>query len=105
MSSFSIKRGDTSPTILYTLSPKVNLSGATVVFNMRGLSGPAVVDRGPAEIVGDPMDAVVSYAWQPGDTAQAGYFRAEFEVTYADGSVETFPNAEFIGVNIGRDLG
>lgn len=36
--------------------------------------------------------------------AAAGAFEAEFEVTYADGGVQTFPNVGFIPVRIGADV-
>jgi len=34
-----MKRGDTSPSIRFTLSPPVSLAGATVVFNMAPAAG------------------------------------------------------------------
>lgn len=43
--------------------------------------------------------------YMPADTDTAGRFEAEFEVTYADGAVETFPNDGFIVVQIGPDIG
>lgn len=105
MSVFTIKRGDTSPAIVYALSPVVNLIGATVVFNMRGEAGAPEVVRASASVVGDPMKGTVSYLWQPADTAQVGTYRGEFEVTFADGTVETFPNNGFIHIRVGEDLG
>ena len=34
----------------------------------------------------------------------ADLFEAEFRVTFADGSIETFPNAGFIPVRINEDV-
>lgn len=105
MSTFEIKRGDTSPALVYALSPSVNLAAATVVFNMTGRTGAAPIARAPAAVVGDPADGVVSYSWQADDTAQTGRYRGEFEVTYADGAIETFPNTGFIDILVHADLG
>ena len=99
MATFTIKRGDTSPALRYALPDGVDLSGASVVFNVRGL-----LTRAPAEIV-TTEPPVVQYGWLAGDTDQVGLRPAEFEVTYADGRVETFPTGERLAVHITNDLG
>ena len=99
MATFTIKRGDTAPALRYALLPEtVDLTGASVVFVLDGGA------RLPAQIV-TPLPPVVQYDWQPGDTAHAGVRRAEFEVTYSDGAIETWPNAGYLQVNIVEDLG
>lgn len=92
---FSIKRGDTSPGLLYALTPTtVNLTGANVVFNMKDRrTGEIVLYQAVAEVVTEIDTPEVAYRWQQGDTDHLGDFLAEFEVTYADGNVETFPNS------------
>lgn len=104
--NFFLKRGDTSPAIRFALTPDVDLTGATVVFTMvgPGLSGSTVVDREAAAIV-QANPGIVQYDWQAGDTSTAGKFFAEFEVTYADNTVETYPNIDHITVRIFEDLG
>lgn len=102
---FYIKEGDTSPALLYTLSPTVDLTGASVVFNMRLRSdGSVKVSRQAAVIVSPATDGVVRYDWDADDTDTAGEYQAEFEVTYADSTVETFPNKDFITVKIDGDI-
>lgn len=103
--AFYIKRGDTSPKLIYTLSPLVNLTGASVVFNMRKTGQANIVNRGVAAIVAPASAGVVSYAWTAPDTALAGTFIGEFEVTYADGTIETYPNSGYLNVMISDDLG
>lgn len=103
MDTFSIKRGDTSPTIRFALKPAtVDIAGSTVQFQMRSRSGVLTVDQ-PATVVSG-LPAVVQYVWQETDTAVAGLFEAEFRVTYFDGGVETFPNTGFIPVRIMDDV-
>lgn len=110
MASFNLKEGDTSPSLLYTLSPAtVELTGATVVFNMTDQRGNVKVSRASATVtdVGDGTASgtpTVRYDWVSADTDTSGVYLAEFEVTYADSSVETFPNSDNITVVIMEDL-
>lgn len=101
MERFTIKRGDTSPSIVFDLisdGAAVDLTNAAVKFIMAGkVSAVAAIE--------DPVAGTVRYDWQAADTAVPGVFNAEFEVTYPGGKVETFPNAEYIQVEILADLG
>lgn len=105
--TFNIKRGDTSPALLWELDdPTINLDGATVVFNMkRARDGQLVIDRGAAEVVAAADRPTLRYNWQAGDTDAADLYEAEFEMTFADSAVETTPNASNIVIRIGMDLG
>lgn len=103
-SKFTIKRGDTSPSLVYTLSPAVGLVGAGVVFNMRPVSGTTVISRAAANI-DDATVGVVSFDFTSTHTAVSGTYQAEFEITFADGSVETYPNDDYLIVSITPDLG
>lgn len=85
MATFTIKRGDTSPALRYALPDGVDLTGATAVFNVRGLlnAAPATVHR-----LSPPT---LQYAWQAGDTdASPRLYVGEFVVTFPGGHVETF---------------
>ena len=105
MDSFFIKRGDTSPSIIYVLSPsEVDLTGATVRFNMRSKAGAIQINRASAVIVTASGTPTVRYNWQAGNTAVAGVYEAEFEVTYASTAVETFPNDVHIIVAVTNDI-
>jgi len=106
MEAFILKEGDTSPSIVYALLPaSVILSGATVRFSMRNRStGAVVIDRAAAVIVTATVTPTVRYDWQSADTASAGFYDAEFEVTYSDATVETFPNSTHIAVIINGDI-
>lgn len=104
--AFYIKEGDTSPALRYTLLPSpIDLTGATVRFSLRlrGQNTP-LINRVAALIVAPAAGGVVQYDWLTGDTATAGFYEAEFEVTYADSTIETFPNRGYIPVNIDGDI-
>jgi hypothetical protein len=107
---FYIKVGDTREPIERILrgsdGDPVDLTDATVRFLMRPRADPDgdnVVDA-EATIV-DEISGHVRYAWQDGDTEEPGHYRGEFEVTYDDDSVETFPNDGYLNVYITTDLG
>lgn len=92
--AFSIKQNDTSPSLQATLKDAsldpINLTGASVRFHMKSLEGTMKVDK-PMLVV-DAQNGVIQYNWVDGDTNTAGTYFVEFEVTYADDAVETFPN-------------
>jgi len=47
----------------------------------------------------------VKYVWAAGDTATAGYYTGEWEVTYSDGRKLTVPNGKKLSVAVVADLG
>jgi len=99
--TFFIKQNDTSPAIEYALSTDdgpVNLTNANVMFYMGSIISAS------ADVL-NATGGIVSYQWQVGDTLNYGFFNAEFEVTYSDGTKETFPNNGYISVHISPDLG
>jgi uncharacterized protein YfaS (alpha-2-macroglobulin family) len=93
--TFPLKVGDTAPVLQATLSDNsgtaVDLTGAEVQFRLLEPRGKTVKLSASATIH-DAPNGVVRYSWGTDDTDEAGRYRAEFEVTYADDSVETFPN-------------
>jgi hypothetical protein len=101
---FYIKQNDTSPALLYELVPQPDsVAGASVVFNMR--SGTNVkVNRGSGSVESsNPI--TLRYDWVVGDTDTVGEYEGEFEITYSDGSVGTWPNRGYIPVVISDDVG
>ncbi len=123
--TFLIKRGDTLPTLrrqlVTTNNVAIVLDGTeTIKFTMRASTDVSM--PGPAKIHADAVivDAptgIVEYQWADGDTDTSTYvetstlgrftdtpYAAEFEVNYVDGSVETFPQADYIAVSIPLDL-
>lgn len=105
MDTFTIKRGDTSPSLRRTLEDfagAVNLVGASVNFKMVDSEFAVVVSR--SAVVEDGAGGVVVFEWQAADTSTPGVFFGEFEVTYADNTRETFPNADYVKITVEKDL-
>lgn len=108
MSQFSIKSGDTSPDIKVQLlnenrDPKNLQTVSEVRFVMEHAGDDSVVVDDTGSVT-DTTDGIVSYSWSDGDTDQAGYHRAEFEITYHSGKVETFPNSGYIDIDITKGI-
>ena len=105
--AFYIKQNDTQPAFQAILEDgggvPINLDGATVRFHMRSI-GTKVVKVDESASVISAVGGIVRYTWAAGDTDTIGSFQAEFEVTYPDDSIETFPNDGYIRVEILDDI-
>jgi len=104
-----IKQNDTSPTLDAILTDadgnEVNLTGATVQFHMKQIGSTTLKIDAAASLV-DSAGGHVRYTLQPGDTDTPGSYQAEFQVTFGDGSIETFKNTpEQLRVVITPELG
>lgn len=90
--SFVIKQNNTSPALLATLQgpygETINVQGSSVVLRLKNLDTGVVTTK----TMSINADNTVRYDWLGGDTGASGTYRCEFEVTYTDGTIETFPN-------------
>ena len=106
--AFYIKQNDTSPSLQATLTDAsgtaINLTGASVRLHMKAV-GAFTLKVDEAMTISDATGGVVVYDWQGGDTDTFGTYNIEFEVTYSDSSVETFPNSGSETVIISKELG
>lgn len=106
---FRIGRNDTRPKLRRALldadsNPVDITNNQGVVFNMT-VGAIAKINRGVCTVVAN-YPAEVEYDWSgAGDTDTAGNYLGEFEVTLADGGIETFPNGPKIRVQVFQDLG
>lgn len=104
---FKIKRNDTRPAIQATISASATDVLTTVVFHMADKTGTLKVAAGAGTIVQQPSTtqaAQVKYQWQSGDTDTNGVYDGEFQVTFNDGRIETYPNEGFLKIQVGPDL-
>ena len=106
---FTIGQGDTWPPIQAALKDAegaaVDITGATVEVNMKAAGGSLTIDHGAADIL-VPASGTVEYEWETLDTATAGSYTFEWEVTFSDGKIATFPNTtDKIEVTITPQLG
>jgi hypothetical protein len=105
--TFYIKQNDTVPSLRADLKngddEAIDLTGASVKFIMRAIGSTTVTTNASASIV-DDEGGTVQYNWQAEDTDTVGSYQAEFEVTYAGGTIETFPNDGYIRIEILDDI-
>lgn len=105
--TFYIKENDTTPSIRATLQngsgDAVDLVDATVRFHMRAIGSTTATIDADATVI-NVGGGIVQYDWQVGDTADVGSYQAEFEVSYSNGTVETFPSSGYIRVEITDDI-
>jgi hypothetical protein len=106
--TFYIKQNDTRPELDVFLRDdkdrSINVTGASVKFNMRNVSNNVVkVDNGSVTTVSSTSGRV-KYAFSASDTDTSGNFDGEFQVTFVGGQVETFPNDGYIKVIVTDDV-
>lgn len=109
--SFHTKRNDTTPisgTLKDANDSEVDIESATLRFHMFKTDGTQVVDAAANnDQTGDGSDGSTgqwSYDFAAADTDESGAFNAEVEVTFADGTITTYPNRGYIRVTISDDL-
>jgi len=106
--TFYIKQNDTRPELdVFLRDDKdrtINVTGATVKFNMRNASDNSVkINLGSVTTVSSTAGRV-KYSFSSADTDTSGNFDGEFQVTFVGGQVETFPNDGYIKVIITDDV-
>lgn len=104
--SLSWKRNDRLPALTATLqsgnpASPVDLTTATAVtFTLTSVATGAVVVNAQAATIVNAKLGQVSYAWGANDLATAGSYKGEFKVTWAGGLLQTFPQDDFIYLNV-----
>lgn len=101
MADLRLKAGDRHPPFSATLKAggaAVDLTGSTVLLIIRNQTT-AEVDTFAMSIV-SATAGTVTYEWGAGETDTAGTYDAEIEVTFGDGTKQTFPTKEYLTVEI-----
>lgn len=108
--TFKITQNDTSPSLATTLLAEgepIDLSDATAVrFLMEDRYERLVIDddlSGSVRFL-DASNGEVEYTFSASDTQTVGSYHAEFEVTYNNGSIETFPSNGKIDIEIVEEI-
>ena len=102
---FYIKQNDTGPSIGFAVTPTtISFVGASATASLRDPDGAMVFSKRVASFEALTGTPTLRYDWQAGDTAKIGLHAMEFEVTYSDGSITTFPNTGNIKVLVVDDI-
>jgi len=105
---FKIKQNDTRPRVVAALKQDgvaVNLTGATVKFLAKSIPPATTATINVSAILTDAANGVVTATLSALNTAVPGDYNCEFEVTYSDGGIQTFPNDGYFEMKIISDLG
>ena len=90
-----LKQNDTSPALDAILTDAngdpVDVTDSTVRFHMMQIGATTLKIDAVASVIDGPTGHV-RYALQNGDTDTPGSYKAEYQVTFPDGSTETFKN-------------
>jgi hypothetical protein len=107
--AWTIKQHDTWPNWTAQLrdasNRPVDLTNATSAKLMRLPAGGGALQTLDLTFLSPRTQGQVMRDWQTGDNATANECRCEVEVTYNDGSVETFPNTGVYTMTVEADLG
>ena len=104
--TINIKKGDRLPLVVATLRQSgslVNLTGGSVKFIMKSVTGGAVKVNAACALT-TPASGIVTYSWALADTDTPGKYHAEFQYTDAGGLRMTFPNNEHLVVLVADDI-
>lgn len=112
---FTIKVGDTASAIFATLEDAngdpVDIQSAAVKFKLGPLSGGSILvdaDAVNAQVGAGTLDGSVGdvvYSWGTASLpSTASWYRAEWEVTFTNGSIQTFPNDGYMLVAVTGEL-
>ena len=103
---FYLTQGDRLPKLRRQLfgpdGVPLNLTGATVVINMRGRDGMKITN-GACTVLAPATDGWVDYPWAVADTDLAGTFNAKFRATLS-GLPLSCPNYGVLTVMIDKDV-
>ena len=108
LQTFSIKQNYPRPILKAHLLDAeelpVNLTAAAIEFHMRVYpAGTTKISAGSVTI-NDATQGKVQYSFSASDTNTADTYEAEFEVTFSDGTIQTFPTAPQATVTITDDI-
>lgn len=96
MSTWTIRQGDTRPTLRATLSTSAGpldlTNAASVTWSMHKVSGAAVVVSGTCTIV-DRAAGIIDFAPHSGQTDVPGDYAGTFQIVFQDAGVMTVPTS------------
>jgi hypothetical protein len=100
---FSLKRGDTRPSLrvqlLYKDNSKIDVAGATITFRFWKADEPSRLFSGSVTVE-DAGESIVRYDWVSGDTNLEGDYEGEFMLDYGSGEVMSVPEDGYIRFRI-----
>lgn len=109
--AFTLKKNDTRPILQITLTEILTEGGAPQPINLTSAdSVKFVMKNGTTTVtktatVTNAPQGIITVTFVAADTAVAGDYDAEVEITWDPNLIETVPNKEYFTVTIKDDLG
>ena len=106
---FKMKKDDTRPYLRVTITDQddeaVDLTGASVEFNMVTDNQSRTSKVNTSANIVTATTGIVEYRWSSGDTDTEGNYLGEFQVTLSDSSIFTVPADDSLKIRIKSDYG
>lgn len=99
--TITIKQNDTVPALEAQL---VNADGTAIDLTLCSVWLHMGNKINAVSEITDAIKGWVKYAWQTGDTDTVGLYKAEFEIKYPDGAIQTVPNDGYFLIQIVNEL-
>lgn len=103
--AFSIKRNDTRPLLVLNLTEDAVALDLTAADSAQVLMKNGAVLVEPATAITNAAAGEVTVTFIAADTATAGTYSVEVEITWNPGEIETVPNSGYETITITEDLG
>ena len=110
--SKTYKRNDTGPPITIQCLDGTNPQNLTTATSAKFLMG--TIDAGGVSTQkvsqamtfdSDRTTGKVTYDWQTGDLDTPGDYKAEVEITWSGGDIQTFPSEGYLTITVVADVG
>jgi hypothetical protein len=102
-----MKKGDRLPVLRAALQgpdgAALDLTGASVTFRMKPVTGGALKVNASCAIIGDPTQGIVQYTWGATDTDTVGQFNGEFSASIG-GLPLTVPSNNYLLITVEPSL-
>jgi hypothetical protein len=103
-----LKQNDVGGVIERTLrdgfGAPADLTGATMVFSMRVKPAGSVKISAAAATLVTALAGLVRYTFTASNTDTADEYEGEFQATYSNGDVQTYPEDGYIPVKVADDI-
>lgn len=97
-----LKQGDLYPPLVFDTNADTT-GASSLVAKLRKVHGTTVITKTLTNTT--PSEGILTYDWVAGDTDVPGTYLVEAIVTFADGTIQTFPQRSYLELQIRPRVG